>query len=179
MRLLFSFAVGVVLMPAGLAVVTAEQLLPPPVDGDIRVVHWDLQNRSQVWLTLEPKAPDGTPAPLLTLAWDFAGKRPVSPPTQIELRAYAGVFWAPRVELWLALDDEARFDLVAGPVFGLVSGVGSDYLPAAVSIETLQRIADARRVAGNALGFPFELSDAQRLAVRAFLERVTGGQPRD
>src|SRR5688500_4513893 len=175
MRSLFSCAVGSLLLSAAPGAVVAEQLLPPPRDGDIRVVHWDLQNHSQVWLTLEPKAPDGKPAPLLTLAWDFAGKRPVSPPAHIELRAFAGAFWAPRVEFWLALDDEPRIDLVGGSMFGLVSGVGSDYLPATVSIETLQRIADARRVTGNALGFPFELSGAQRLAVRAFLARVTSG----
>jgi hypothetical protein len=110
---------------------------------------------------------------MLTLAWYFSGQRPESPPTQIELRAYAGAFWAPRAEFWLTLDGEPRIDLVGGSLFGLVSGVGSDSLPATVSIETLQRIAGAQRVAGNALGFPFELSDSQRRAVRAFLARIT------
>jgi hypothetical protein len=55
---------------------------------------------------------------------------------------------------------------------GLVEGVASDYLPAAVSLDTLNRIADANLVRGNALGFEFELSDSQRRAIRAFRERV-------
>ena len=41
----------------------AAQLLPPPRDGDIRTVYWELQNASDVWLTLEPRTAKGERAP--------------------------------------------------------------------------------------------------------------------
>ena len=37
-----------------IAALGAAQLLPTPKDGDIRTVYWELQNVSDVWLTLEP-----------------------------------------------------------------------------------------------------------------------------
>lgn len=155
------------------------QLLPPPKDGDIRAVYWELRNESEVWLTLEPKAATGGSAPMLTFTFQFPGKRPAVPPAQIEVRAYAPVLmWAPRPELWLVLDGGDKLDIGArGSPYGMISGQASDYLTAMISIDTLKRIAGAKRIAGSALGIDFELNESQASALRTFLERVLSDNP--
>jgi hypothetical protein len=161
-------------------ILVAGQALPPPRDGDIRALHWELRNETEVWLTLEPKSSAGKPGPpgmILTLTRQFQGKHPTRPATDVELRAYAGFLWAPRVEFWLVLDGDQRINLAPKTVFGLSTGAVSDYLPATISIGTLKQMAEARRVAGNALGFEFELTESQRLAIRAFVERALSDDP--
>ena len=153
----------------------AGQVLPPPGDGDVRAVYWDLRSQSEVWLTLEPKGPKGERAPMLTLTYRFAGKWPAGPPTEIDLRAYAGFLWAPRPELWLVIDNKKKLDL--GSPRGLISSAPSDYLSQMISIEVVRELATARRIEGNALGFPFELSDSQRRAIGMFLDRIASENP--
>ncbi len=53
---------------------------------------------------------------------------------------------------------------------------GSDYLAAMLPVGALELIAGAKRVAGNALGFQFQLSDAPRRARRAFVAHVLAGK---
>ena len=156
------------------------QALPPPGDGDIRVLYYELNHRTAVWLTLEPKRTDGKPAPpgaLLTLTLEFPGRRPKAPAQSVEIRAYAGFMWAPQVELWLVLDDREKIDLVPPGMTGLVGGGMSDYLPAPLSVDTLKRMATAERVRIHALGLEFELTALQRQAARRFLERVLSDNP--
>ena len=156
------------------------QALPPPGDGDIRVLYHQLNDRTTVWLTLEPKRSDGKPVPpgmLLTVTLEFPGRRPKAPPEQVEIRAYAGFMWAPQVELSLVLDDREKIDLAPRGMTGLIGGGVSDYLPAPLSIDTLKQIATAKRVEIYALGLEVELTDAQRQAVRAFLDQVLSDNP--
>ena len=149
------------------------QLLPPPRNGDIRIIYWELRNESELWLTLEPVTPGGGQAPLLTVTWRFAGRRPTAPPTAFDIRAYAGAAFAPRVEFWLLLDGEHRIDLAPpGRSPGLTSGTPSDYVSHLISLETLRQVAGAQQVSGHALGFDFELTGSQRAAVANFLKRV-------
>jgi hypothetical protein len=148
------------------------QVLPPPRDGDIRVAFYELLNQSEISLTLEPKARDGKPAPVLNLAYRFSGKTPSSPATAFELRAYVGMFWAPRPELSLTVDDGDPIDLSGAQA--IYSELAMDSMAAALTIDGLPQIANARRVTGSALGFPFELSNSQIRAVCAFLDRVRG-----
>jgi hypothetical protein len=156
----------------------AFQLLPPPGDREIRGVYWELRNESEVWLTLEPANAKGDRAPLLTFTIRFPGKVPVRQPTDVEMRAYAGMFWAPRVEFWFLLNDTDKIELVpSSGTFGLTEGTPSDYLSETVPIDTLKRIASARRITGNALGFEFELTGAQRIAINVFLERIQSATP--
>ena len=145
------------------------QLLPPPGDGDIRQVYWELQNRSEVWLTLEPKTPKGERAPMLTFTFNFAGKSPAAPPTNVEVRAYAGTIYTPRSDLVFTLDDQQKFDLSGR----LLSGTPSDYATGTITIAVLKQMAAASRITGNALGFDFELTAAQRKAIAAFHDRIT------
>ncbi len=149
------------------------QLLPPPGDGDIRIIYWELRNESELWLTLQPVTPSGGQAPLLTVTWRFAGRRPKALPTAFDIRAYAGAAFAPRVEFWLLLNGEHRIDLAPpGRMPGLISGTPSDYVSHLLSLETLRQVARAQQVSGHALGFDFELTASQRAAIAAFLKRV-------
>jgi len=89
------------------------------------------------------------------------------------VQAFSERFWAPRAELWLELDGQERIDLSA-PTRNtpLLEGGASDYWSGRIPIGVMHRIADAHKVRGSSLGFPFELSAAQRQAIRAWLERV-------
>jgi hypothetical protein len=158
----------------------ALQALPPPRDGDIRVLYWELQKETEVWLTLEPKSPEGKPLPTamnLTFTLRFPGMRPPTPPSRIEVRANAGLTAMPRPVLWLVLGDGQKIDLTPPGTVGLTSGAASDYIPAWMPVETLRQVAEADRVSGNALGMEFELTPSQREALRAFLSRVVSDNP--
>jgi hypothetical protein len=167
------------LLSLGTDSAAVSQALPPPRDGDIRVLYYELQNLTTVWLTLEPKATSGTPAPplmLLTLNFSFPGKFPKDPPQQVDMQAYAGLLWAPQIRLSVSIDDGAPVDLVQGTV-GLSSGGQSDFLQAPVSTGMLRRIAAAKRVRINALGVELELTKSQRAAVGLFLTRILSDNP--
>jgi len=156
------------------------QALPPPRDGDIRVLYYELPKETTVWLTLEPKSPEGKPLPMgmfFTLNLHFAGKQPKAPVEQVELRAHVGLLWAPRVEVWFLLDDRDRIDLTPKSFVGLISGDAWNYLPTNVPVTTLTQIAQAKRVTGNALGVEFELTESQVRAIHAFLDRVLSDNP--
>ena len=156
-----------------IAALGAAQLLPPPKDGDIRTVYWELQNVSDVWLTLEPRTPKGERAPLITFTCRFPGKRPHEAAREVEVQAFSERFWAPRAELWFDLDGNERIDLSAPTRnTSLLEGAASDYWSGRIPIRVMQRIADAHQVRGSSLGFPFEMSASQRQAIRAWLERV-------
>jgi len=151
----------------------AEVEVPPPGDGEIRTVYWELQNVSDVFLTLETRTATGARAPFIRFTHRFAGRRPAARPKEVEVRAFAGQFWAPRGELSFALDETVRIDLT---VYGNATAEsGSDSWAASMSMATLRQMTQARRIAGNALGFPFELNDSQRNALRIFLERLSRG----
>ena len=148
------------------------QLLPPPGDGEIRTVYWELQGVSDVFLTLEPRTAAGARAPFLTFTHRFTGRRPTAPPKEVEIRAFAGQFWAPRSELWFVLDETLRIDL---SVYGNATAEsGFDSWAGSISIATLRRMTQAQRITGNALRFPFELNDSQRSALRTFVDRISG-----
>jgi len=155
------------------AALGAAQLLPPPRDGDIRTVFWELQSRTDIFLTIEPRNVKGERAPTLTFTYNFPDKRQTSPPREVEVRAFAGQFWAPRAELWFDLDGKERLDVSAGvPAIGLLQGAADDYWGGPLPIEAIYRMVLVPRIRGSALGFPFELSASQRQALRAWLDRI-------
>jgi hypothetical protein len=154
------------------------QALPPPRDGDIRVLYWELQNRTDVWLTLEPKTASRAPAPtamVLTLQFRFLGKIPKTRPDHVDLRAHPGMMWAPQIQLSVVID-EAPVELAPPGTFGMTDG-GLDYVWVPIPIPTLRRIEYAKRVTINALGIELELTDSQRKAVGAYLERILSDNP--
>lgn len=143
------------------------QLLPPPGDGDIRQVYFEIQNRSEIWLTLKPKSPKGGPAPMLTFTFSSPGKGTAASPKQIEVRAYAPM-WTPRSDLVFVLDDQQKIDLHGTGV----NGMPSDYSVGNTTIAVLRQMAAASRISVNALGFDFELTEAHRKAIATFLDRL-------
>ena len=155
------------------------QLLPPPGDGEIRAVYWELQNETEVWLTLEAKSAAGEPAPFLSFTRRFAGKRPAAQATDFEVTANAGMLWAPSVEFWLVLDDNDKIDLGShGVSLGRTRENSSlTGVRATIPLQTLKQIANAKRVTGNALRFEFELTESQRGAIGRFLERAVSDDP--
>lgn len=162
------------------ATVAYSQALPPAGDGDIRVLYWELTNRTQVWLTLELRSLDGKPLPTgmnLTFTVEFAGKRPSRPLDRIEVRANAGYMWAPKIELAFRVDGRETIDLTQPGLVSLVEGAVWNYLPAEISIDTLARLARAKHIDGNALGLEFVLTDFQLNAIRTFNERVGSDNP--
>jgi len=156
-----------------LAALGAAQLLPPAGDGDIRTVYWELQNVTDIFLTLEPRTLKGERAPILTFTCRFPGKRQTAPPREVEVQAYAGQFWAPRAELWFELDGIEIVNLSASPSNTSLPEGAPDYWSGRLPIDVMRRLAQAPRIRGNALRFPFELSASQRQAIRAWLERIT------
>lgn len=162
-----------------MAALGGAQVLPPPGDGDIRVAYYELQNRSEVWLTLEPRAVNGARAPLLTFTSRFAGRRQTAPSSEVLVQACAGHFWAPRAELWFDLDGEERVDISRGlPNIGLLPGAAGDCWGGTVSLDVIYRMALVHHIRGSSLGFPFQLSTEQQQALHAWLDRIDpGGLP--
>jgi hypothetical protein len=158
---------------------THRQALPPPRDGDIRVLYWEIQKRTQVWLTLELRSREGKPLPTgnLTFSIEFPGKRPARQIQTIELVANAGFMWAPKVDLSFLVDGRENISVVPPGVVGLNEGVGASYLPVELSVEVLARLARAKHIDGTALGLEFELTDFQLTAIRTFYERVLSDDP--
>ena len=162
------------------ATTTQAQALPPPRDGDIRVLYWDIQKRTQVWLTLELRSRDGKPLPTgMNLAFwvEFPGKRPPRPLQTIEIHANAGFMWAPKVELTFLVDGRETISVAPPGLVTLIEGPVWNYLPAEISVETLGRLARAKHIDGNALGLEFELSELQLRAIRTFYERARSDDP--
>jgi hypothetical protein len=162
-------------------VTTAAQALPPPRDGDIRVLYYEFRDLTEVWLTLLPKGPAGEDLPIsLTFDVAFPGKRPAAPLTQVWMRAHVGKMWNPRPILTLVLDGKTTLD-VAGPRPTILSAgdEGDTMIGVAgtVSVETLGTIAAARSVSGDALRLPFVLSESQRAAIAAFRDRIRSDDP--
>ena len=151
----------------------AAQLLLPPSDGDIRTVYWELQNRTDVWLTLETRNAKGERAPVVTFTYSFPGKRQTAPPRDVEVRALAGQFWAPRSELRFQLDGGEVLNLSAPQANAALIEGSPDYWSGHVPIEAIRRMAHAQRITGSSLGFAFELSATQRQALRTWLERIS------
>ena len=161
-------------------VLTVHQALPPPGDGEIRALYWELRNESEVWLTLEPKAPEGTPTPqgmTLTLTRRFMGKWPDNQPLRFEIRGNAGLLWNPKNELWIVIDGRDKIDFVGQNPYGPISGEFSTYVAGGLPVEALDRLAKASSVTGNALGYEFELTRSQLQAVRDFFDRAMSDNP--
>ena len=156
-------------VPALIAALWAAQLLPPPKDGDIRDVYWELRKESETWLTIELRTAEGRPAPLMTFTHTYAGKPPGPAASQIEVRAYG---YAPHADLVFVLNDEQTFDITP-PGGMLTTGTPSDYARGTLSMDQLRQMAAAARITGRALGVSFELRDTQRKAIAAFVRRVS------
>jgi hypothetical protein len=155
------------------------QAAPPARDGEIRAGYDAVLGRTEIGLTIEPRSPDGKPAPdgmVLTVRRTFDGKVPRSPVALFDVRVSAGLMPAARPELTLAADGGA-IDLAGGDPQALQKTSEGVYLEATIPAETLKRVAAASRITGNALGFSFELTASQREALRTFVARAMSDDP--
>jgi hypothetical protein len=152
-----------------------------PRDGEIRVLCWDLREETEVWLTLEPRSPDGDTLPItLSLSVGFSGKRPATPLTQVDVRAFVGLLWAPTPQLMLTVDGDSVEFAPPGPsaIYSGSPGEGTlTGVVGAISIATLKKMASARSIDGNALRMNFDLNCSQRAAIAKFAERVLSPDP--
>jgi hypothetical protein len=157
--------------------------LPPPRDGDIRVMYWEALDETEVWLTLEPRSPGGEKLPIsLALSATFPGRRPAAPPARVEVRAHVNLLWAPTPELRLVMDDRSLEFEPPGPspVYGSSPDGGGSTLTGVtgrISVATLERMAAARSLGGNALRLDFALDAGQRAAIARFTKRVLSADP--
>jgi hypothetical protein len=151
----------------------------PAGDGEIRVAYSDLLKQTEVSLTLELRSPEGKPAPagvVITVGRTFDGKVPCGAVALFDVRVSAGLVDAPRAELSLVADG-GEIDLAGGNPAALKKSGEGVSLAATIPAETLKRAAAANRIAGNALGFPFELTASQREALRTFVARAMSADP--
>jgi hypothetical protein len=153
------------------------QTLPPPQDGDTRVMYLEALDQTEVWLTLEPRSPAGEKLPIfLELRATYPGRRPVAPPAHLELRALVDRLWAPTPELRVAADDKALAFEPPGPS-PVYAGSTMTAVAGTLSLATLERMARARTLGGNALRLDFALDAAQRAAIGRFTKRVLSADP--
>ena len=153
----------------------------PPRDGEIRTVYDAALDRTDVWLTIEPRSREGLATPagmVLTVRRSFAGKAARVPAALFDVRVSAGLMAAPRPELSLVADG-GEIDLAAGNPEALQKSAEGVSLSSTIPAETLKRAAAAGRLTGNALGFAFELTASQRQALRTFVARALGADPAD
>ena len=159
------------------------QTLPPPQDGDIRVMYFEALDQTEVWLTLEPQSPAGEKLPiLLALSATFSGRHPAAPPLHLEVRAHVERLWAPTPELRLVADGQGLAFEPPGPApvyAGSLDGASSTLtgVTGPISVTTLERMARARTLGGNALRLDFALDAAQRAAIGRFTRRVLSADP--
>jgi hypothetical protein len=157
------------------------QTLPPPRDGDIRVMYYEALDQTEVWLTLEPRSPAGEKLPVsLDVTAIYPGRHPVAPLARVEVRAHVGQLWAPQPGLRLVADgkDLAFEPPGPSPVYaGPLGGSTLTGVTGAVSLPTLERMAAAHKLGGNALRLEFALDGAQRAAVGRFTKRVLSADP--
>jgi len=156
--------------------------LPPPRDGDIRVMSWEALDETEVWLTLEPRSPGGEKLPIsLALSATFRGRRPAAPPARAEVRAHVNLLWAPTPELRLVMDERSLEFEPPGPspVYSSADPGGSTLtgVTGRIGVATLERMAAARSLGGNALRLDFALDAGQRAAIARFTKRVLSADP--
>jgi hypothetical protein len=175
------------LLVAGAAPVVIAQL-GPGKDGEIRVVYWDLFKKTEVTLWLVPGwDADGPNPTTLSFSAEYPGRELKRAPLVMVLRAQTDLLTYPtrlrETRLEVEIDGE-RLELTAPDrQFTVNYPCGADDAPCAfdavvatLSGVELLRMAYARTVTGNALGFPFALSQAQIEKIREFSKRIDPGR---
>jgi hypothetical protein len=178
-------------MAAALALLLALQMpYPWAVESQQNVVRrlhaGPFDGRTTVWLRVIPLANDvGVSPTTFVFVAEFPGREPRARPAvtlwiSSDVRFYP---LTPRIaRLWLRVDDDAPIDFLAPTEHTTLSSSGDDapVLSGAlvgVSAPRLDRMAEARSIAGDVLGVPFHLDQPQRAAIAAFRDSLLPAAP--
>jgi hypothetical protein len=163
--------------------------IAPAPPREVKRLYWELVETTEVWVRLTPGDPSGS-APLLSLVFQafFPGRQPREPysllpqwpkgePARLVVRAEPSLLTVGRgLSLRFVLDGYT-FDLTGpGSRYTTLPCGGDDCTPTAVEAELhptlLRALIAARRVGGEALGFPIQLAVADQRALADFATRV-------
>jgi hypothetical protein len=174
-------ATAVAAVLAGPAPVRAQA----PIDGEVQSFYFDTLGYTEVWVNLTPAPRPGETmsAVRLNLTVRLPGRASTQTPGPpvVVARAESNGFYNPAFirQPVLAFDADGRpaWDAELPVRFFERSGLAcvncgttADTVEVQVPPPALEALASARKVTGNALGFAFELSDAQIEAVRRLVE---------
>ena len=168
--------------------------LPARQNPDLREIgafYFENPSESQIWINLEPTSNEAGANPLVVNATvKFPGTRLERPPATVELRAqvrcYPIVFpERVRQPILVVVIDGVKTDLspdgVLSQFISTCSGVTRDgrftldTVIAQVPVDMLRRIAGAKAVGIDAIGFSVRLSPGDFEALRAFVQAVVRG----
>lgn len=158
---------------------------------EVSRIYWDLLQTSEVLVRLIPAEPDGRPARVnLVFHAFFPGREtrgwntglpewPKGPPARLTVTAQAFplTFVIPELSLRLVIDGEATDLTTPGryrniPCLIATDGCAPDGVEADLEPALLRSMVAARVVKGEALGFPIELTQADRSALAEFAARI-------
>jgi hypothetical protein len=187
--ILATLLAGAALLAQGGPVELPKRQNPDP--REIGAFYFENPSESQIWINLEPASNEAGANPLLVNATvKFPGTRLERPPATIELRAqvrcYPIVFpERVRQPILILVIDGLKTDLspdgVLSQFVSTCSGTTRDgrftldTVIAQVPFDLLQRMAGARAVGIDAIGFSVHLSPEDLTALRAFDDAVERG----
>ena len=159
--------------------------------GHVKRLYWDLFQTTEVWLSLIPEDPAGTP-PLVTFIFQafFPGqaerdpysglpREPKGPPARLVLRAQALPLTLVRqYTLRLEIDDKtvdltgpaARYRYLPACLAG--DECSANAVEAELEPSLLRSMLTARIVKGEALGFPIRLTADDQRSLAEFATRI-------
>jgi hypothetical protein len=176
-----------------LSFAVAAQTTPTPQTpaSGFQSFYFDTLGYTEMWVTVTPppRGAETSSAVILTFTVRVNGKPPEGPlrepPLNVLVRAEANPFYNPMAirqptfrmfadatDAWDP-DLPVNFYLLGGAP-GEGAGTSANTVEVRVAPENLWRIAGARLVTGNAMGFNFELDPAQVQTLDGFLRRVFG-----
>ncbi|HYM22945.1 MAG TPA: hypothetical protein VEU08_07045 [Vicinamibacterales bacterium] len=162
-----------------------------PATGEIGAYYFDTPNESQVWVSLEPASEEAGPKPVfLNVTVKFPGTRLNGPPETVQLRAQVRCFpvvFPERVRtpvLVLSIDGR-KTDLSP-------DGQRSHFLPtctgvprdgrftldtvvAQVPFDLVRRLASAKDVRIDAIGFSLRFTPEDYAALQSFVRAIDSG----
>jgi hypothetical protein len=171
---------------------SAGWVMAPAPPREVRRLYWELQETTEVWMRLTPGDPNGAP-PLLSLVFQafFPGRArrdpytavpqwPTGSPARMVVRVEPFPLTAIRaLSLQLTLDGHAfnltgpgsRYTILPCGAGGC-DGCAPNIVEAELDPALLRALIVARTVAGEALGFPIQLTSADQRALGEFAERA-------
>jgi hypothetical protein len=170
---------------AAFLVVTSARVLPrdaePPREDhpDVSVEYSKDADRTEVSLSLAPAAPDGSRPPFrLVFSSGYTGKSVRRPPAHVQIAVQPHPLAIVRgLSVRFMLDGSTTIDLTsAGRSYRYTypcDECAATGVVTQATLDEIRRIAGARRVDAEVLGFDVRISPAEQHAMQAFIARLT------